>query len=50
MPATPAPPLSRPPLPQVSSSFKCQDCGKIIAAPASNPTPRCCGETMTRIR
>ena len=24
------------------SSYKCEDCGKIIAAPSENPAPRCC--------
>jgi len=32
------------------SSYKCEDCGKIIAVPAEMPAPRCCGQHMTRIR
>ncbi len=31
-------------------SYKCEDCGKIIAAPSSNPTPHCCGAVMRIIR
>jgi DNA-directed RNA polymerase subunit RPC12/RpoP len=32
------------------SSYKCEDCGKIIAAPSDNPSPRCCGAEMRKIR
>jgi hypothetical protein len=32
------------------SSYKCEDCGKIIAAPSENPAPRCCGAEMRKIR
>ena len=32
------------------SSYKCEDCGKIIAAPSDNPAPRCCGAEMRKIR
>jgi hypothetical protein len=32
------------------SSYKCEDCGKIIAAPGDNPPPRCCGAEMRKIR
>jgi hypothetical protein len=32
------------------SSYKCEDCGKIIAAPSENPPPRCCGAEMRKIR
>lgn len=32
------------------SSFKCEDCGKIIASPGANPTPKCCGAEMRKIR
>ncbi len=53
MPATEAPVLERdrkvreaPPI----SSYKCEDCGKIIAAPSENPAPRCCGAEMRKIR
>jgi hypothetical protein len=31
-------------------SYKCEDCGKIIASPSENPAPRCCGEEMRKIR
>jgi hypothetical protein len=34
---------------QDTGSFKCEECGKIIAAPADRP-PACCGEPMRRIR
>jgi hypothetical protein len=32
------------------SSYKCEDCGKIIAAPSENPAPKCCGAEMRKIR
>jgi len=32
------------------SSYKCEDCGKIIAAPNENPAPKCCGDEMRKIR
>jgi hypothetical protein len=32
------------------SSYKCEDCGKIIASPSGNPNPRCCGDEMRKIR
>jgi hypothetical protein len=32
------------------SSYKCEDCGKIIASPSENPPPRCCGAEMRKIR
>ena len=32
------------------ASYKCEDCGKIIAAPSENPTPKCCGIEMRKIR
>ena len=32
------------------SSYKCEDCGKIIAAPSDNPAPKCCGDEMRKIR
>ncbi len=32
------------------SSYKCEDCGKIIAVPGENPAPRCCGDDMRKIR
>jgi ABC-type ATPase with predicted acetyltransferase domain len=34
----------------IVSSYKCEDCGKIIAAPGANPTPKCCGAEMRKIR
>jgi hypothetical protein len=30
-------------------SYKCEECGKIIAAPVENPTPTCCGGLMRNI-
>ena len=35
---------------QVIASYKCEDCGKIIAVPTANPTPKCCGAEMRKIR
>ena len=35
---------------QTISSYKCEDCGKIIAAPSENPAPKCCGAEMRKIR
>lgn len=32
------------------TSYKCEDCGKIIAAPSDNPAPKCCGAAMRKIR
>jgi hypothetical protein len=32
------------------SSYKCEDCGKIIASPSENPAPKCCGAEMRKIR
>jgi hypothetical protein len=32
------------------ASYKCEDCGKIIAAPGENPAPKCCGAEMRKIR
>lgn len=32
------------------ASYKCEDCGKIIAAPSENPAPKCCGAEMRKIR
>ena len=31
------------------ASFKCEDCGKIIAAPEDGPAPVCCEYAMRRI-
>jgi len=53
MPATEAPVLERPGEVRESrsiSSYKCEDCGKIIAAPSENPPPKCCGDEMRKIR
>lgn len=30
-------------------SFKCDECGKIIAAPADEPAPHCCEHAMVQI-
>ncbi len=35
--------------PAAAASYKCDDCGKIIAAPIDQ-RPTCCGEPMTVIR
>jgi ABC-type ATPase with predicted acetyltransferase domain len=32
------------------ASYKCEDCGKIIAVPSENPAPKCCGAEMRKIR
>ena len=32
-----------------AASYKCDDCGKIIAAPVDQ-RPRCCGQPMLTIR
>jgi len=32
------------------SSYKCEDCGKIIAAPGDLPAPVCCENPMRKIR
>ena len=32
------------------ASYKCEECGKIIAAPADWPAPSCCDNPMRRIR
>jgi DNA-directed RNA polymerase subunit RPC12/RpoP len=53
MPATEAPALERDREVREArtiSSYKCEDCGKIIAAPGENPAPRCCGAEMRKIR
>jgi hypothetical protein len=52
MPATVAPVLERERdvREAVVASYKCEDCGKIIAAPSENPAPRCCGAEMRKIR
>jgi hypothetical protein len=33
-----------------TASYKCEDCGKIIAAPVENPVPVCCEAHMHRRR
>ena len=33
-----------------AASYKCEDCGKIISAPADQRPPACCDVPMTRIR
>ena len=50
MPATEAPVLERERETRSVSSYKCEDCGKIIAAPSENPAPKCCGAEMRKIR
>ena len=35
---------------RIVSSYKCEDCGKIIAATSENPAPKCCGAEMRKIR
>ena len=32
------------------SSYKCEECGKIIAAAGDRPAPICCGDPMHKIR
>jgi len=32
------------------SSYKCEECGKIIAAPSDWPAPACCENSMSKIR
>jgi hypothetical protein len=32
------------------ASYKCDECGKIIAAPVDQPAPACCDHEMERIR
>ncbi len=34
---------------QAAASYKCDECGKIIAAPIDQ-RPRCCGQPMETIR
>jgi hypothetical protein len=53
MPATGAPVLEREGEVRETraiTSYKCEDCGKIIAAPTLNPAPKCCGAEMRKIR
>lgn len=53
MPVTEAPVLEREETVREArtvSSYKCEDCGKIIASPGENPAPRCCGAEMRKIR
>ena len=52
MPTLTATPVAEVPHAEVPCvvSYKCEDCGKIIAAPGQNPVPRCCGDEMRKIR
>jgi len=34
---------------EINYSYKCDECGKIIAAPADQPAPVCCEHAMVQI-